>query len=280
MSQPFDSNQLVTIPPLPVSVLRLAEMVTSANADIEKISKIIQFDPVLSASVIRWANSSWSQPESPITRVWDAVLRLGSENILKLAVGYHLMASMRKIAGPLDSTENLLWKHSVAVALAVETLSRISPARVPPVAFTAAIMHDIGKIILGRQQGYQKTAELVRRRRDESGLDELAAEREVAGMDHVALGLNIIQNWGIPEDIVQAVAYHHDPNQSKTALVDSVHAADCLVRGIGLGSDGLTESAAIDPQVLGRLGLDPEQAEQIAATTQSEFSRTAAQWHA
>jgi putative nucleotidyltransferase with HDIG domain len=282
MPDRFDSSEIISIPPLPVSVLRLAEMVTQSKTDIEEIAHVIGYDPILTASAIRWANSSWSQSETAIQDVWGAVVRLGSENILKLAVGYHMMASIRKICGGLDATENVLWQHSVATAVAVEMLKNSAGQAIPPIAFTAAIMHDIGKIIMGRNNGYQKTMAQVRRFMDEKRTDSLTAEREVTGADHVALGLRIVERWNIPPQIVNVIARHHNPEEAPDLLVDAVAFADAVSRRIGWGADALAPDVEVEVPagVKQRLGLDDQRIREVEEKTREEFAKTASQWGA
>jgi putative nucleotidyltransferase with HDIG domain len=149
---------------------------------------------------------------------------------------------VRKPVRGYDLQPDSLWQHSIAVALASEQLAhKIRLADVGD-AFTAGLLHDIGKVVLGTfvEIDDEPIREIV-------ALDNLAfdeAERMVLGIDHAEVAGVLLADWSVPEAVAEAARWHHDPRRSVQAhqrLVDLVHVADvlCLKIGWGLGSDGL-----------------------------------------
>ena len=135
-----------------------------------------------------------------------------------------------------------MWEHAVGTALLAQILAKRVSGREDTSLFTAAILHDIGKIVLGAfvKDKYAEIKKVV----NEQSRSFLEAEEKVLGMNHATLGGMIAANWKFPEDIRQAIAFHHRPDRlanGKSLMPWLVHLADqgCLMLGIGQGSDGL-----------------------------------------
>ena len=111
--------------------------------------EIVQFDEALTASLLRSANSSWSASRSEITTVRDAVIRLGASPVLALTLGMNGSGAISGDALPkYGLSEGELWRHSVAASLAAELLTQLAAHRPPPETATAALLHDVGKLVM------------------------------------------------------------------------------------------------------------------------------------
>jgi HD-like signal output (HDOD) protein len=228
----FDVNEITSLMPMPISSVRLAEMVSDPASTISQFTRVIELDQALTVDVLRWANSPYSAAETRINTVQDAVVRLGTANILKLAVGQHLLAAFSPSLSQTDFGENELWRHSVASALAVEGLDEISPVLIPGLAFTAALIHDVGKLILSRRLGYdtlqEMTAEIVR----EKNVAAVEAERSFLKTDHAEIGGAIVRHWKFSESMAAAIENHHRFGLEGGVLLDTVIVADVLAHSL------------------------------------------------
>jgi len=278
MQQKIDPTTMVSLPPLPVSVLHLTGLISQGSYNIEEITQVIELDPVLTASVLRWANSSWSSAQIEINNIWDAVVRLGSENVLKLAVGHHMMANMRNRCGKSDLSEDRLWKHSVSTGFAVEAIRNVVRISIPHIAFTAAIMHDMGKVVISRQMGYQETNAAISGYMEKHQTDEQTAEKEVMGMDHVAMGSMIAEQWNIPGTIRQVIAEHHRPDDHPDRLVDVITLANYMSRQMGFSSYTCSGPEISMIRVLQRLEMEPSMLEKAYELTKAAYEKTADKW--
>jgi putative nucleotidyltransferase with HDIG domain len=132
--------------------------------------------------------------------------------------------------------------------------------------FTAALLHDVGKIILGQfvQDDYAKIEMAL-----DQGLAFETAESIVLGTNHAEIGAQILSKWSIPEDIVYAVRWHHEPEKAEGSnpMLDVVHVANmlCLMIGIGVGREGLSYRPS--PVVTARLGISTAHLEKVASQT-------------
>ncbi len=193
--------------PLPATALRLADLL-GEDAAFEEIERVVSFDPALTARLLRFANGANTAGLAPVTSVHAAISRLGTGAVLSLAVGTTLRDLLHRPDAELRG-ENLLWTHSVTAGLAARDLNRFCRHRVPPETFTAALLHDIGKLILARflcAKVRGVVADTVA-----SGIAPLDAEREVLGVDHAEVGALVAEHWRLPDALVQAIRFHHRP---------------------------------------------------------------------
>jgi len=225
-----------SLDPLPASVIRLAAMVASGDPDLTEIAEIVAYDQALTVGLLRSANSSWSASRTPITTVRDAIVRLGYGTVLSLALGVNVRRRMSRALPAYGLAEGELWRHSVAAALTAENLPRHTKVRLPAEVVTAALLHDVGKLVMTRFLDDEVIA-VLSRAESESGMSRRRAETELLGVHHGELGGMIVQAWGLPTSITEGISYHHDPDQHPTSLCYGVHIADVVAKSVGAGVD-------------------------------------------
>lgn len=248
------TSDIISLPPLPVSILKLADLLDNPSADIKDYTRIISLDPILTASVLRWANSAFSQSAGRITSVQDAIIRLGTVSILQLSFAFHVQSNVRKLVGGVDPAENEIWRHSVATAVATDLLCQRYSPEVPSGAFASAIVHDFGKILIARSQGFVAYRRAIFEAVAAGAQTVPEAERKIYKVDHVELGVNIASRWRLPDSMVNVIRLHHDA-QAQDGLVTLVRAADGLAKQAGFeaGSSphelmALPETAMFPPE--------------------------------
>jgi putative nucleotidyltransferase with HDIG domain len=132
--------------------------------------------------------------------------------------------------------------------------------------FTAALLHDVGKMVLGR---YVKEDIAEIDGEDMQDVPFVQVERSMFGTDHAEIGANILRRWSFPPAMITAVRWHHDPDAAPKPghLIDVVHVADvlCLMSGIGVGREGLQYRPS--PTACERIGLTAEHLENVASQT-------------
>ncbi len=201
------------------------------------------------------------------------MLCLGTIKILQLVMSVHTTSLLAREQKGYGLEPGMLWRHSVAVALASSLFAQRLRLANGGLAFTAGLLHDIGKVILN-QYVADDFAEIVRRVTADH-LSFVEAEQQVLGFSHEEVGALIAETWRLPEAIVQCIRYHHNPGglDPSNTLVDAVYLANCvcLLLGIGLGEDGLCSRA--DQAVIDRHGLCEHDLEAIGAQTMTELSR-------
>lgn len=270
-------EEIAELAPMSPSISRLAGMVSDPDVSAADIAGVIEFDQALTVNLLRMANSAWSGSRIEITTVRAAVVRLGAARILELAVGGAVSKAMSAPCEGYMLSEHELWRHSVAAALAAEHLGRFATKPVSGASFTAALVHDIGKLVIGRHldQGILKEILGICEKED---IPYIEAERRVLDTDHAEVGGTIARHWRFPDELVRAIAGHHDPDVHPDPVLDAVHIANIVAKliGVGLGSEEMNMNASADASR--RLGLSASRLESLCATVATELGRTEELW--
>jgi len=270
-------SEIKYLAPMSASVSRLANMVLEPDATSGEIARVIELDGALTANVLRWANSAWYSARVPIQSVKAAVVRLGMNNILKLAVGSCLASPMKKSLPGYELVENELWRHNVAAALTVEHIGEFTNTAVHPAAFTGALIHDIGKLVLSRHLDRQiigQIQELVKM----ENITYFEAERQILETDHAEVGAAISGYWKFPESLTRAIEKHHDPEPEPDNLLDMVIIANTVAKLIGVGLGNGQQNININEEVILRQGLTLSELESLCSLVKDKLDEAVAQW--
>jgi putative nucleotidyltransferase with HDIG domain len=235
-------DQLAT---LPTVVARLAALIKDPQSDINDIVQVIAYDQALTANLIRWANSAvWAQ-RKPIVDVKEAVIRLGPGRIFQIVVGSHLKRPMESACAEYGLNEGELWKHAIASSLACEELGSHCASELPPEAITAALLHDVGKLVL-KQLIDPKTLQAIVDLSNSPGVTYVQAEFELLGFAHPEVGSEMANRWHFPETVIAAIFNHHNPDGAVDLVTDAVHVSNIAAKtvGIGLGNEAMNLSGS------------------------------------
>ena len=196
--------------PLPATVSHLAATVADPDAEIDDVLRVLRGDPNLVAAILRESNSAASAPVAQIASIEAAVMRVGLARILALATG-SMVGEQTK--GPLESYElpaGAMWSHSVKCSYVAEAAYRMLGRKVGAEVVTAALLHDIGQIVL---DSFLESDVLQQATVNHANLAD--AERELIDVDHAELGALLLELWKIPGSVSDAVRWHHHPEQSE-----------------------------------------------------------------
>jgi len=243
----IDLNKLImsasAMPALPTSVTRLASLVVQDDIDLHEIIEVIAYDQSLTAKLLRWANSGASAAESPILTVDTAVMRLGTGVVLEAAMAAAVGSQLEREIPQYGYSEGELWRHSLAAALAVETIKKNTSVEIPPESFTTALLHDIGKLVLMRYLS-PDVLSVLEEARASGGVSERQAEVDVLNVHHGEVGGLIAQNWKLPQCIINGIIYHHSPEEIDEPVCYAVQIANVVAKtiGTGAGKDSVEDS--------------------------------------
>lgn len=273
----IDIDQLIDsasqLEPLPQTVTRLVAMLAKDNVTVVEIEDIFSMDGPLTARLLRQANSASSSSRATIGTVSAAVVRLGFGSVLALAVAASTQKRLASVAVPqYGMREGALWKHSQAARVAVDALRQHARIKMPLEGQTAALLHDIGKVVMSRHLN-DNVMEVLQRATGTGVPLNIEIEREVLHVHHGELGGLIAQRWGLPDIIVRGIIYHHDPEQCTEADNRICHVV-CLANWIGkkaeekAGGDVCTKPLPASVEVL---GVSPVQLETVVEVVAEVF---------
>jgi putative nucleotidyltransferase with HDIG domain len=229
------------IPTLPAGSVEVIRLLQDREVDVTALGRAIEFDPGLTSNVLRWANSVRFAGARTIGSVREAVVRIGLGNLVQLLVPMTVAQMARNPVRGYDLPPGGLLDHSVGVAAGSQALAEMKGLPFPREAFTAALLHDIGKVVLGTFVEVDAAAILRVASEEEIPFD--AAERRVLGIDHAEAGAALLASWNCPPAIVEAARWHHQPAACPGGVkeVALIHLADVLslAGGGGTGADGL-----------------------------------------
>jgi HD-like signal output (HDOD) protein len=272
----LDLHQIIAkaydLDPLPMSGIKLANLLADPDSSLDDIVQIVGLDQALAVRVLRAANSAASAARSPVTTVKDAVVRLGRGTILTLGLGTRVRQQLQQPLPEFGLAENVLWRHSVAAALVVETLGMLAPSPIPSEAYAAALLHDIGKLVLARFLDPELQAYL-QRAQEEGCCDPLSAEMEILEVNHAELGGIMARHWGLPNSLALAIQYHHSPSDERPPACHVVCVANQLAKVIVPESRVPRPHPEDDSTSFRAFGIDAQFEKKICAAVTLRFAK-------
>ncbi len=233
--------RISSFPTLPVMANRLLHVVNDPESGMSDTAKIIQYDPALTANVLKAANSAFLGFRNPVNSISEAAFRLGTKWIFQIALSSLIYSNLKNPVAGYELGDEKLWRHSLSVALMSEALCSLLRVRDAGTIYTGALLHDIGKIVLG--EFMSPHFDEVQAKVDQKGISFEKAEEEVMGIDHAEIGALIAETWRFPATIIDCIKWHHNPDGAPhtAPAIDIVHIADSisLMEGFGFGRDEL-----------------------------------------
>lgn len=248
---------IASVPPLPTASTEVIRLVRDPNVPSAKIAQAIEYDPSLTTNVLRLANSSFFGFPRSVSTVKDALFRLGTNETFQLVVAATVGKMAQTPAMGYDLSGRDLWDHLVGTAIGSVRLAQTLDLEIPSYTFTAALTHDVGKVVFGTF--VEVDAESIRALAYEKKVSFEQAEQKVLGIDHAELGALLLEHWNLPEYLVEVVRWHHQPencpgDHRHTANVVHVANVLCLMAGVGAGLDALSYKPS--PHAMEQLGLE------------------------
>lgn len=220
--------QMDSLPSLPSVYAQLIEELQSPSPSVRKVGEIIAHDLALTAKVLQVVNSAFFGLRRKITSPSEATMFLGLDTIISLVLAISVFSHFNAKRLSNFSPE-ALWSHSLQTAVFAKQIVRLErhADKMAEDAFTAGLLHDAGKIVLATMlpEWYEQALRLVADKR----CLFTDAEQEVFGTTHAEVGAYLFGLWGLPDQIIEAVAFHHRPGDRAGGDLDAliaVHAAD------------------------------------------------------
>lgn len=246
--------QLDDFPSLPQSLHQVLSELEAAGATASSLESIIGEDPMLTARILRVANSAAYGSAKKISSVARAVTVLGFDEVRNLVVALSLSGSFSCDLTVDEFNVRQLWLHLVATARVAQLLAQQIPTLKPDEMFTAGLIHDLGRVLscLYLQEEMRQIIETS----NNEGVSMLESERR-SGLSHAEVGTFLATKWGFSDLLASVVRYHHAPagagNHEQAAAL--VYLADGIAKKLGLGWDLAVENdKLLVPRCLGLSG--------------------------
>jgi len=217
-----------TLPSIPVVALQVLALCQDEDIGIQKVARVLERDPALSAKVLKVANSAWYGVRSQITTLDRSMSLLGINATLSLALSFSLVRSLG--SNPKGrSYHKAYWKRSVIASVAARIIGIRSGSARSDELFVAGLLQDIGILVLNETIPDQYGPMIAKSEGDHRRL--IRIELETFGADHAAVGEWLLCRWNLPEKLRMVVGRSHAPD------VSAGSETDLLTRGVALASD-------------------------------------------
>ncbi len=258
-------KEIENLKPIPAIANQVLAVVDNPDSSMEDIANVIQYDPAITANILRTCNSVYFGLKNPAESIKTAVNMLGIDQVVELVL---LKSGTKALSGGSKGyglEEGDMWRYSVSSAVIAKQLAVKFNLENKNTIFTSALIKDIGKIVLQTHvfDSYHKIQDLV----DNKKYSFREAEKKVIGIDHAELGAMIAKMWKFSPKMVNIIRHHHlsDESMIKDREIAVVYLADCIcmMMGNGVGLDGL--SYRFKAQVVEELGLSADDIVMIIA---------------
>lgn len=264
-------NNPASLPALPSIAQKILSQKIANDEDAQTLLALLSKDPAILSGILNLCNSHLSGSGRKILKIEDAVAVLGRTQVLMLALAIAIISTFfRKPAGLLNTQS--LWKHSLAVAMTMDTLASYMPNDLRPPEeeiYLAGLLHDFGFLVLDYFNP-ELSDKLHARLAAESKLPMEAVEKEMLGTGHSELGAMLARHWNLPEHIVTSMSYHHEPDEHLTeadrTLLDMVNLAELLIPTFGFAKSAALKDIAIEKWQA--LGIDQKSVSAIRTKVQ------------
>lgn len=261
------------LPSLPAIVMELLSSIEQEDIDISVLAKKVSYDQALTAKTLRLANSSSFGLQVKVTTIQQAITFLGfqtTRNLITTAAITGCFPSGR-CPGFRDKT---FWRHSIATAACARALARRMRFN-QDIAFTAGLLHDIGRLVL--VTAHPEAYGAVVQWRAQHDTDWQVAEQAVLGTDHVDAGVALADHWNFSGTMRQAIAYHHAPEVHGAGFLAAiVHVANAIVHALDLTADDDELVPRISSVAWDAMGLNEEAYLHLFRETELQFGEMSA----
>lgn len=265
-----------SIPMLSACANRLLQLTADPDHDLVEVVKLVKTDANLTARVLKVVNSAAFGLVNEISSIDRATSLLGERIIISIAVGDCASKLFDKELSGYEAASGALWKHDLRTAIAAREVVVQSGAKISPdLAFTAGLLHDIGKSLIS--DFLQGTApEAVNLISSQDSADYLEAEEQLIGIAHTEAGYELAKAWSLPDELAEVILHHHLPakaTEKVRPLVYAVHLGDniAMMGGFGTGSDSMRYR--LDSNYTDYLELPPKALDNVMLTVDMEFDK-------
>jgi putative nucleotidyltransferase with HDIG domain len=222
-------NKIDDLPTLPAVAMAVNRMLQDVNAPIEKMVAMLEKDQSLALRLLRLVNSSFYGFKSRITSLRHAVTLMGYSTVQHAVVTVSVIDCLKISASLNGFKASSFWTHSIGVAVLCRYLAARTKLAEPEEAFTAGLVHDIGKVVLANHFTDEFTA--LMDKVSAGGITFYTSEKHCDTYPHNLIGAHLAKRWMLPEILQTAIRHHHGGQAGGTSkpLVDLVVVADTLM---------------------------------------------------
>ena len=237
----FILQKVMQLEPVPTVIHKVLSLAEDPDASLQDMVEVVERDPAITANLLKYVNSAHMGLAVKVDSVQQAVSMVGLQRVVDMVLSQNLSGNLNQAQKGYGLIKGDLWSQSLAVAVVARNLAKQRDMMSLPAIYTAALLKDIGKVIL--HEHVSDKLELIQNLVAEQGMSFVEAEKEILGMDHAALGGIIAKEWKFSDHMVFMIENHHlplassrnDPATATLYLADMV----AMMVDTGIGVDRL-----------------------------------------
>jgi putative nucleotidyltransferase with HDIG domain len=220
---------MAQVKPIPQVALKVLRLVDGQDQNIEPIAKEIRKDQVITTRVLQLANSALFAAKQNIASLDHAITFLGQNHLIKLVISAAIQGYFDQSSQGYALCKGGIYHHALGCAYIAEILAKKTELTEPTLAYTAGLIHDIGKVVL--DQYISAAYPLFYRRVMEQSEDAIHIEQRLLSIDHTKVGHMLARQWSLPAVLGDTIRHHHQPDKASNhpILVKIVYLADLLM---------------------------------------------------
>lgn len=262
-------DSLESIGTIPTAAAQVFGLINDPKAVLSDFERVLRPDVGLTANLLKSANSAYFRASREITSVKDAIGRMGLRRTFEVVASASFAKTIPPRLRGYELEADAYWSHSIAVAVLSDRIGRAVGFTYPDLAFTAGLLHDLGKVVIASWLDGSGGLMPV----PAGSFTHVEGERSLLGFDHVEAGEALALKWNLPKDLAAATRWHHDPSSAPTAtqryFATVIQVADLASSAAG-HPDG---DDALDPSSLERLSLDAAKLAALVEDAKPEIAR-------
>ncbi|MGO9481623.1 MAG: HDOD domain-containing protein [Candidatus Kryptoniota bacterium] len=247
-------QNILQLPALPTIAVEVASLIDNPNTSVSKLTQVISSDQVLTAKVLKIANSPFYGFQRKISTLDFAIVVLGFDSLKEILISISLISSFKKKQDKFFNSKEF-WEHSLASGIAARTLARQLGYRISGESFVAGLLHDIGILVTHQyfHEDYKRIVEAVTD--GKSTFQDM--EKAVLFATHGEIGGWLAERWNLPDQLIEAIKFHHKPElaERNPRLTALIHFVDYLCHKLQIGALSYEKVESYSPEALKILNM-------------------------
>jgi putative nucleotidyltransferase with HDIG domain len=229
-------QKVKTLHPISSIIHKILALTEDPDCPMDELVKLVEYDPAATANLLRICNSVYLGLPVKVDSVQQAVSLLGFRKVFDIVMAQAFSANMISAQKGYKLEKGDLWQHSVATAMVARSLAEGRDLYALPAIYTAALLKDIGKVVL--HEYVENQWEKIQNCLDTQGYSFIEAEKESLGMDHATLGGIIAREWNFSDHMVYMIENHHlgNPEARNDPATSTLYLADMVAMMVGTGT--------------------------------------------
>ena len=253
-----DIDKIDNLPTLPTVFAEVERLCKNPDVGADELSPVTETDPSITLKLLSLANSAFVGFSRKINTVQEAISLLGNKTVQNAILNISVHEATKDLQNSAGMDKKGFWAHSAGGGSVARFICKELKIERDE-AFTAGIVHDMGKIILDSMY-----ADFYKDVLAQVGSEEVAivdAEDEIIGLNHTKIGEELAEAWNLSPDLITAIAHHHKPKRAEgdPQIAHLVHVGDCVARRMGVGSGGDSVTPDIAEESFKTLGISSDQ---------------------